>query len=177
MKVKIKHWNRNTFWDLYGNMIMKMAHSLSKKYGRDFDELLSEGAWGAWSLLKDWNPKRAGKTTWVYRTAYHRMVNLCIKKRREIPVDMQASDDDEQAKPILNAEARSCFIESFLSELSEEARVFVRTLVEAPEELRDVVKHSRPVSSMRALEAYMIDMLDWTRKDVERVCSEVQACL
>lgn len=172
--------NWDDVWAKYEKMIKKIAYNMHLRYPRfSFEELLAEGIWGAWSHLQpwhsqQWDPSRSKLSTWIYRTAYHRMKNMCMKRQVEFPC---SSCSEEEVDRMAEAEQPFSFIEELKKDLSQEASHLVRIILEAPEELAEVVAPRRPKKSEAAVKAYLIDVLDWTRHEVERAWEEVRVCL
>lgn len=171
--------NPNEVWTKYEKMIKKIAHRLSKKYEKPYDEVLSEGILEVFSKLKNWNPKRATLCTFIYLEAQGAMLTYCIKPYKEVPIGVYLVDEDENKNhPFLRKKYNpNTWIKKLIAELSEEARVLVNTIIESPEELYHAVKPSRPVRSKTALKNYLIDVMDWDSHKFERIFTEVAKCL
>lgn len=76
---------------------------------------------------------------------------------------------------------RHHWLDNLLRELSEEGRVLVQTIVEAPEEIaHEFMPHrGRPSTKrqMMAVRSYLVDRLDWDWRTFHRAYREVEACL
>ena len=162
-------------WSEYGKMIMKIAHGLSKKYNKPYDELLSEGMFGVLKKLPRWEPKRASLCTYIYRCSYFKMLDLCIKPLREIPMDVY--NPVEAKNPFIQKEDKPNLFQKFLDELSEETRHLIKIIFEAPEELFEAIRPNKPKTSQKTLRNFMVDVMDWTTPDVNRAFAEVIECL
>ncbi len=171
---KTRELNHEEIWNKYGNMIMKIAHKLSNRYSKPFDELLSEGVLGVFKKLPSWDPDRSSLCTYIYRCANFKMLDYCIKPQREIPMDTYHPGEDN---PFIKKDTQPSWIQSLLNELTEEAQHLIKVIFEAPEELYEAIRPSRPKTSQKKLRAYMIDVLDWTSEDVKRAFKEVSQCL
>jgi len=173
MKNKFK-FNSEEIWEQYKKMIVKIGQNLSKKYKVPFDELLSEGVYELLRELPKYNSEKASLCTYVYRSVYFSMLTYCIKPYKEIPTDLY---NNEEKNPFIQKEAKTSWIKNFLNELFEEERHLIKIILEAPEELFNIIRPSAPVHSMEALKRYMIDVYDWTTEDFNVICNEIQACL
>jgi len=174
--MKAEQINHEKIWIDYGKMIMKIAHNMNEKYNKPFDELLSEGVLGVLTKLPKFDPDRgASMCTYIYRCAYFKMLDYCIKPQREIPTEVYTSDEDKN--PFIQKETKPNWLQSFLSELTEEAQHLIKIVFESPEELYHAIKPTRPIRSKNALRDYMIDVHDWKSNDVDQVFKEVAQCL
>jgi len=183
MKVRKRRPNPESVWAAYGKMIMKIAHGLSEKYKKPYDELLSEGVLRVFKNLPKWNPERAALCTYVHQCATYGMLDHCIKPMREIPMGHFSDNPhtiQEGKKPInpfVKKATEPNWFQTFLNELTEETHALVKVIFEAPEELCEAIKPSQPKTSQRKLRQYMIDVLDWTTTEVDRAFQEVAQCL
>jgi DNA-directed RNA polymerase specialized sigma24 family protein len=172
-------WNLEELWSDHEKMIYKVAHEMKARFTHiPFDELVSEGVFVVLKKLGKWDASRASLTTYVYRCAYLAMLDygmsVAKKASREIPAPTHSPDEDN---PFIQKEAKSNWFKKFFEEVSEETKTLLRAVVEAPEELLQIVSPSRPIKSKEALKRYMMDVLDWTNVDVELAFAEVQSCL
>lgn len=187
MKTKMRRPTPEDVWSEFGKMVMKIAHAISEKYKRPYDELLSEGILRVFTKLPKWNPHRASLCTYVHQCATYGMLDYCIKPQREIPFSQFsenphfASAGKKEANPWVREmgerETQPNWLQSFLSEVSEETRHLVKVIFEAPEELYEAIKITQPKTSLKKLRVYMIDVLDWTTEDVNRAFQEMAQCL
>ena len=165
-------------WDAmylqYEKMIHNLAHRMRRKYSSlplEHDELVSEGWEAVLRKSGNYDPEKANPSTWVYTCAYYGMQNYCRSKfqrhgHEPVSVIMEEGREPEHrgAKHWLN---------SLLEELSEEAELVVQTILEAPEELQDVISPTSPVRSLRAVESYMVDAVGWSFGRFQRVEREI----
>lgn len=158
----------------YQKMVYKIAHSLSRQHGEDFDELVSEGYFAIIKAYPQYNPKKAKLSTWLYTCIWNAMKTYCInpKVHRHVPVDFEDPESGFSELP-----CKESWLSRVFREIGEEARAMIEIALEAPEELADEIRTSAPVSSGKALRAYMIDVMDWTPKKVEKIWREIQTCL
>lgn len=182
-KKKVSHnWNHEEIWNEYGKMIMQIAHKFKKNYNHTFDELVSEGITHVLEKLHKWNPSKGALSTYIRTTAYYAMLELCyhdtrmkLKNQLQIPTDIH---NDKKTRGYLEKEYKpNNWFQNLLSELSEEAKTLVKIVIEAPEELYEVIGITRPVRSKQALKRYMIDVHDWTTREVKETFKEVKSCL
>jgi len=153
----------------YNKMIMKIAHTMSKKFNKPFDELYAEAMYHVLTRIQEWNPKRGGLCTHVYNCAYFHTWNYC-KPEREIPHESDNPTFVEQ-------ETKPNWFKNFLNELSEETQQLVKIIFEAPEELYETVKPNCPKLSKKAIRNYMIDAMDWDEIRIEKSFAEIRQCL
>ena len=177
MKIVMKkQTNWEEAWTQYEDMIYKVAHQAMNKYGStgvSFDEIVSESWMFVMKKMKHYDPKKSAKSTWVWTCAYYGAKNYCVnrlrKKEYSLCVNMSALDQHEEK---WEPEAKR-WIDSLMEEIGEEARELVQTILEAPDELREVMSPTSPYKSNKAIESYMIDVLDWTRKDLLSARQEI----
>lgn len=172
MRVRVTQgWDR--VWAQYEPMIRKIAGRMAKRYPNiPYDDLVAEGIWGAWSQMGDYDSTRCCLCTWVYRTAYHKMLDLCLHRVKRSRSVTLYGDKEE-----ITAPAKTSFVEKLRAELSEEGRLLLDVVLQAPEELHDALTVRRKVTGRRKLVNYMIDVHDWKPAQVERVFEEIRTAL
>ena len=153
-------------------MILSIAHKVQKRYpAESYDELVSEGYWGVVKCIPKYDPEKAKITTWLYQAAYYQMLSFCTSPsaHRDIPTD----DED----PIFERAEEESWLCSFLRELSEDAEFLVGAVLEAPGELKNIVRESAPKASRTFLRRYMRRELQWDAERIEKTWEEVKLCL
>lgn len=153
-------------------MILSIAHKVQKRYpSESYDELVSEGYWGVVKCIPKYDPEKAKITTWLYQAAYYQMLSFCTSPsaHRDIPTD----DKD----PIFERAEEESWLCSFLRELSEDAEFLVGAVLEAPGELKNIVRESAPKASRKFLRRYMRRELQWDAERIEKTWEEVKLCL
>ncbi len=153
-------------------MILSIAHKVQKRYpSENYDELVSEGYWGVVKCIPKYDPEKAKITTWLYQAAYYQMLSFCTSPsaHRDIPTD----DED----PIFERAEEESWLCSFLRELSEDAEFLVGAVLEAPGELKNIVRESAPKSTQKRLRRYMQSEMQWDVERIERTWEEVKSWL
>jgi len=199
-------WDWEKIWDDYGQMIYKIAHNVMKKYGAmvnaEFEELLAEGFQAIIKKSEKYDPARGKKATWIYTCAYYGMVNFCRRyKHKTNPVNLSIVKSSllgkgtkhtkymcplnmsyllyRESDPEWEPEAidKAIWLKNLLEEIGSEASVMIKTIIEAPDELVKMMSPTAPVSSRKAVDNYLVNVLDWSTKDVDRVKKEIVNCL
>jgi len=173
-KYKLRKLNPEEVWNQYEKMITGIALKLSYHYSKPFDEVLSEGIFSVFKKLSNWNPKRSKLCTYVNLCAKGAMLTYCIKPQREIPMDTYETG---KRNPFIQKETKPSWFQTFFNELTEETKHLIKIVFESPEELYEGIRPNRPKTSQTKLKNYMIDVLDWTSKDVSKAFKEVSKCL
>ncbi len=153
-------------------MILSIAHKVQKRYpSESYDELVSEGYWGVVKCIPKYDPEKAKITTWLYQAAFYQMLSFCTSPsaHRDIPTD----DED----PIFERAEEESWLCSFLRGLSEDAEFLVGAMLEAPGELKNIVRESAPKASRKFLRRYMRRELQWDAERIEKTWEEVKLCL
>lgn len=158
----------------FEEMIYKMAWNFSRRFQEDLDELVALGYFGIACFAKEYDPKKSCLSTHIYRIAWHRMSNHCRNKDR---VHHTLIDFQDEERPFDVPAKAEFWLTRLCSEISDEAKALIQIVLEAPEELGDTLRTSAPLTSAKALRAYMIDALDWTPEKVDTVWREVELCL
>lgn len=173
-KVKKREvWDWEKAWRDYKRMIYKIAYESHRKYGKStnvtFDELVSE-AWNAVITKSErYDSKISCRSTWVYFTAFYGIKNYCVNRlRRHEYKNINISECSEEYS------APRGWLDNLFDEISEEAQTLIGVLLEAPEELSNVVSPTTPRRTERAVRSYMIDAMDWTRKEYRRTHKEIE---
>jgi len=175
MQAMPEEWDWEQLHENYNKLVYKVAIRLQKQYDYshqiDTDELVSE----IWVSLmrKGWkhDPDKASLSTWIYQIAYFTLKSYFRDKFKKAKTLQQSSLDEMEYEP--EASDPKGWIYTLLDELSEEAQTLVHVVIEAPEELSEVLSHTAPVKSRKALDSYMVDALDWNWRKLERVRSEI----
>jgi len=177
----MKNPNKEELQELYNSgelirkhqkMILSIAHKVQKRYpAESYDELVSEGYWGVVKCIPKYDPEKAKITTWLYQAAYYQMLSFCTSPsaHRDIPTD----DED----PIFERAEEESWLNGFLRRLSEDAEFLVGAVLEAPGELKNIVRESAPKASRTFLRRYMRRELQWDAERIEKTWEEVKLCL
>ena len=165
-------YNSGELIKMHQKMILAIAHKIHKRYpAESYDELVSEGYWGIVKGIPKYDPEKSTITTWLYQAAYYQMLSFCTNPvtHRNIPTD----DED----PIFERTEEESWLGSFLRELSEDAEFLVGAVLEAPGELKNIVRESAPKSTQKRLRRYMRRELQWDVERIEKTWEEVKSWL
>lgn len=165
-------YNSGELIKMHQKMILAIAHKIHKRYpAESYDELVSEGYWGIVKGIPKYDPEKSTITTWLYQAAYYQMLSFCTNPvtHRDIPTD----DED----PIFERAEEESWLGSFLRELSEDAEFLVGAVLEAPGELKNIVRESAPKSTQKRLRRYMQSEMQWDVERIERTWEEVKSWL
>ena len=91
-----------------------------------------------------------------------------------LPIGNIPTDDED---PIFERAEEESWLCSFLRELSEDAEFLVGAVLEAPGELKNIVKESAPKSTQKRLRRYMQSEMQWDVERIERTWEEVKSWL
>lgn len=153
-------------------MILSIAHKVQKRYpAESYDELVSEGYWGIVKGIPKYDPEKSTITTWLYQVAYYQMLSFCTNPvtHRDVPTPEEDS--------VFERIEEESWLNGFLRRLSEDAEFLVGAVLEAPGELKNIVKESAPKSTQKRLRRYMQSEMQWDVERIERTWEEVKSWL
>jgi RNA polymerase sigma factor (sigma-70 family) len=165
-------YNSGELIKMHQKMILAIAHRIHKRYpAESYDELVSEGYWGIVKGIPKYDSEKSTITTWLYQAAYYQMLSFCTN-----PVTHRDVPTPEEDSVFERAEEES-WLGSFLRELSEDAEFLVGAVLEAPGELKNIVRESAPKSTQKRLRRYMQSEMQWDVERIERTWEEVKSWL
>lgn len=177
----------------YQNIARKLASKFSHEYRKPYHQMVEVAEYALalelfGRMLFDKN-HGAKKSSWLYTVIFFHLKQVCtrgvhpcpkypgsmqVRIREwvpEIPFSSLKKEDLESIDP----EQKPSMVSKLFSDLGEEARLMVRTVLEAPNELKELITTGRGVRAAReAVRTYMIDELDWTTDEVDKIWSEIQ---
>lgn len=165
-------YNSGELIKMHQKMILAIAHKIHKRYpAESFDELVSEGYWGIVKGIPKYDPEKSTITTWLYQMAYYQMLSFCTNPvtHRDIPTP--------EEDPVFERLEEESWLNGFLRRLSEDAELLVKAVIEAPEELKNIVRESAPKASCKFLRRYMRRKFHWDAERIEKTWEEVKLCL
>lgn len=156
----------------YQPVVHSLAHKMSKKYRRPYDEVHEIGNDTLKKMvceqeMHEFDRRKSQMITWLYTGIYWSMVVQCERRhaRRCLPLDEKID------KPYVDG-----WLDVFLRELSTEAQVLVRVCCEAPGELASLVSARAPVRSQNAIRKYFGEV-GWGEVMLEKAWKEVEVAL
>lgn len=195
--------NKHHEFETYQWVARDVASRLSKRFDRPYEELLDVAEFALiielYHRRKFQEQKGTKLSSWLWRVVYFYLLEVITRGKHprqddlsetpatEIPLTNYQSnkggevETNEESHEELEPVFRPHWLDNLLQELSEEGRVLVRTIVEAPEEIaHEFMPHrGRPSTKrqMTAVRSYLVDRLDWDWRTFHRAYREVEACL
>lgn len=175
-----------TYLDLQ-RMVIKIVSKAHKRYGGDWDELMSEANRLFVLACKRHDPKRGSITTCVYiavmRGLNDRYRRECkrLKGCHEISLDsIQMGEEDERHIEIFIKELQDTAsdIKHLLMEISDDAKCVVDLVLFPPRDLQEEIKACKNSTiKRRCIEEYLRFTLKWTRFRIRKVVQELREAL
>jgi hypothetical protein len=115
-----------------------------------------------------YNPECANPTSWLYRRIYWGLLTWCTRKQPEYKLFGGMGD---ACRPEQWA-GREGWLDTFLHNLGDDARVVVRTLVAAPATIAADVGANKRTRTRKAVTGYLVQQ-GWATARVDRAFNEV----
>lgn len=167
---------RNEIFHRYEKLIYHLAKKFSVQYNLPYQELVGEGCHAFLMYLEKWweekfNTSISKETTWAYLKIYWSLKNICIKmtKAKTVPLEIRNRIFEPEAKP--NWLAR------LLSEVSEEGKFLIKTIITAPGEIAEDVSVKTCGRARKAIKDYLIEEKKWDPNKLFKTWEEVKSCL
>ena len=167
---------RNDILTRYERLIRCLTGKFAERYSLPYDDLLEDiyvflirrfdEIWD-----KKFNPLKASESTWVYRNIYWSLKNICIKMTKE------RARSPENGGSNIEPEAKPNWLGRLLSEVSEEGKFLIKTIISAPAEIAEDVTPRSFVKARKAVKDYLVDEKDWTFSKLHKTWAEVESCL
>lgn len=155
-------------------LVRKLAWSFHRTTGIEYDDLVQEAAfcWYKWVVDNpQYDPRRCAFTTWATMCIKSHLLNIAIRHRRSASSEMTILNDDIRdngPQPHQNLE----FLEE-LRALSDEGRLVVRMIFDAPYELL----HLTPHQAQRELLEKLKEEYGLTHQQARAAIAEVRELL
>jgi hypothetical protein len=115
-------------------MLNKLAWAFTDRGKRDFDDCKAQANLGYAHALASYDPSRgASFSTWVYNQALGKLLSRQTRSTKQYATEKQVEDDGRLNR---NESTRRCHLwEMLSSDLSEDARLLVEIVIDAPAEI------------------------------------------
>jgi len=154
-------------------VILSAVRDICNRFGGNFDDVLSDANSAFLEAYESWEPEQSSFTSWlrhrIFSTAVNNLRQRCREQGRRERVE--DSDIPERNQPAWN-------VRQVLEELTEDAALVVRLVVETPAELEAVVqaKGGQPRNLRSSLRQYLADA-GWTACRIAESFNEVRKVL
>lgn len=152
-----------TYYDVQ-NMLYDIAHKFLRKYGGDFEELVSQANLYFMTAYNSFSSKKSNFTTWCYFIVWKGLLNERQKeiKTNYIPCDTNGYDED------------GCFID-FIDELSEDSKIIVGLILDTPNDLKILIERKGgTLPKVKTVIREHLNELGWSMKRITESFSEIR---
>lgn len=170
------HSEKERQWKQFINLARSIAGKIAHKYCRPYSDMLDVAEYALALTLWDealwaedeWDPKRAGLSTFIYSRVYFHLLNvvtrgihpsprgkLKVRLRERWLRESPVKDINSVVGRRMGEGSSKNWLAQLLAELSEEGCALVGIILEAPEEV------------MNGIQSYLIDELDWSSERIE----------
>jgi hypothetical protein len=153
-------------------MLYEMCWKFAKRFGMDFDELVSVGHVAFMKTYQGFDSSRGCQ----FSSHFHNSLRFAL-------LDFVASEKSGQQKCRVDSDLVSLVsdthkhrLQNILTELSDDARTIVLAIVESPKELTDVLRCRRPDKIRRGVWQYF-KSLGWSLGRTEECFTEIRLAL
>ena len=166
-------------WKKHQGFAYKLAKRFAIVYGKEVEDLVGDAQIGIAKAIGpggSFNPSKGAESTWVHQCIYWELMSVCAGRKRitEISLSGMTNDEDEvQFEP----EDKPNWTDELLKEVGEEARHLLKTIVDAPAEILDLMAPSLCAKARDAVKCYLIDEMDWEKKQFQNAWKEIEVCL
>lgn len=173
----------------YKPMARGLANRFARIYAIPHQEVLDEAESNLALLVASWNeegqygfdPTRGTKrSTWVYRKLTLRLLTWVNLRRPKLhqPFSMYDSKggDGETVEFASNIVAKPNRIDSLLRSLGEDAKIVVKTIIAAPDEIADDISEGAKIRSRNTVKQYLRTQ-GWSVRRVEDAWHEVELAM
>jgi len=163
----------DTYNDVRG-LIIHTVQRFNRRFRGDFDEQVCEANYVFMAVYDRYDDNRGSFTSLLVRSIWNRLTDVSVIERRK----SIKTEGGESTTFVANRSVSSFSITDFMDTVSDDARILVQLIVEAPAELAEVAtgKGDTPCNWRSSLREYLRQR-GWGRDRINSGMAEVKAAL